>query len=526
MNIAEFRKRFPDDVAAEAFFASKRWEEGKPSQCSHCGHKGLHQGKRGSFRCYKCRKYDNLYTGTIFKNSLLSSHKLLLSIYIIMTYRKTWDTVKFSKKVGITYNTSRRILKMLEQFKPSKKIKDLEVYFEMIVKRIIMGLVSLEKNGKAQPVMPKNSIKPNDTNDLNHDHQLSTVIHKSNKNIELSKISKDKNPKQPVMPKRDIPVWIRKRQGTHIKIIDKENIGYGVNSEGNAFLTGNALADTCGIHSKNIYDIRDAWNNPIESSIIRKIKNIYAESNGDIPDSPCLKLMYKNKPYYTFDEKMVIAIAEYYAFDKNNEKAQTFCRTLLRFAFRTIVFEKVGYNPAFKQSPFIRENLKEIQAKKNEANPEDGIPEFHWIVVRAITEFILELWHLKYAVDAKVTLEGSVGHYWSKWMKKNHPLVWENLKGCLSRYAPDDLRGRGGVEFEALCYHEDYYFEFMRWLKNVYKKTHLVKYTLEKWRDKEMGMENVRLVCDRYGGEYPKELIDWINKKDQDDAQGKFLLGT
>lgn len=514
MNIAKFRKRFPDEAVAEAFFASKRWEGGKPSQCSNCAHKGLSKAIQRSYRCNKCRKYERLFAKTILDQSTLPLYKSLLSIYIVTTSRKTWTAAKFSKKAGVSDNTARKMLKRLEQFKPSKKVKDLEFYFEMIVKRIIMGLVPLEETKKEPQRYPDVDHKPLKNKALEIkkvNAVISTKIYKPKKTKDLAV--------QPENTKKKIPLypfWQKKNEKRNsIKIIDKENVGYGVTSNSVPFLTGKALADACGVDPSRIYEIRDSWNNVKQNEAVKYIKNIYTENKADIPISPCSKLMYGKKPFYIFDENAVLAFVEYFASEKKNPKAKLFNRSLLKFAFRTIVFKKVGYDPKQENPPYLPANLKEIQAKKNNANPEKGILEYHWIVVRAITEFVLDLWHMGYAVDAKVTIEGSVGYWWSKWVKANYPEIWENLETCTSRYAPDDLRGRGGVEFEALCYHEDYYFKFKHWLENVYKKTHFIYYTLEKIKDHEMGMENLKLICDKYSVEYPKELKKWIDDNSQ-----------
>ena len=122
MTIAELMDRFPDDEAAEAWFAQVRWE-GVP-YCPLCGSENV--GRTGGtrsqpYRCREkgCRRRFSVKTGTVMHSSNLGLRTWAIAIYLLHTNLKGVSSMKIHRDLGVTQKTAwflaHRIRKAWEQ---------------------------------------------------------------------------------------------------------------------------------------------------------------------------------------------------------------------------------------------------------------------------------------------------------------------------------------------------------------------------------------------------------------------------
>jgi len=96
-------RMFPDDAAAEAWFASVRWPNGP--QCPHCASSNIQSGaahKSMPYRCRACRKRFSIRTHTVMADTKLGYQVWLLAIYALTTGIKGVSSMKLRRDLGIT----------------------------------------------------------------------------------------------------------------------------------------------------------------------------------------------------------------------------------------------------------------------------------------------------------------------------------------------------------------------------------------------------------------------------------------
>lgn len=93
-------QRFPDEAAAEKFFAERRWgKNSKDSHCPHCGSFRTVTAKdKTPYRCKDCRKRFSVRTATILAESRISLHKWLMAIYLLNTNLKGVSSCKLARE--------------------------------------------------------------------------------------------------------------------------------------------------------------------------------------------------------------------------------------------------------------------------------------------------------------------------------------------------------------------------------------------------------------------------------------------
>ena len=96
-------RMFPDDAAAEQWFAAVRWPDGP--QCPHCESKNVQSGaahKSMPYRCRACRKRFSTRTNTVMADTKLGYQVWLLAIYALTTGIKGTSSMKLRRDLGIT----------------------------------------------------------------------------------------------------------------------------------------------------------------------------------------------------------------------------------------------------------------------------------------------------------------------------------------------------------------------------------------------------------------------------------------
>lgn len=124
LSIPEFYARFPNEDAARAYIAERRW--GGEPVCPRCGSTKVWEIKGGMhYKCGDCPKSRcqfSVRTGTIMEMSRVSLQKWLLAMNLLLTARKGFSSIQFAKHLGVTQKTAwymeHRIRKAFESETP------------------------------------------------------------------------------------------------------------------------------------------------------------------------------------------------------------------------------------------------------------------------------------------------------------------------------------------------------------------------------------------------------------------------
>ena len=109
ITLAELFRKFPDDAAAEQWFASVRWPDG--IRCGHegCGSMNVQVGTTHPsmpYRCRTCRKFFSVKTGTVMHRSKLGAQTWAIAIYLLNTGIKGTSSLKLHRDLGVSQPTA------------------------------------------------------------------------------------------------------------------------------------------------------------------------------------------------------------------------------------------------------------------------------------------------------------------------------------------------------------------------------------------------------------------------------------
>ena len=107
ITLAELFKKFPDDEAAERWFAGVRWPSGVG--CPRCGSENVQDGCKHAtmpYRCRDCRKKFSVRTGTVMQSSKLGYQTWALALYLLNTSLKGTSSMKLHRDLGITQKSA------------------------------------------------------------------------------------------------------------------------------------------------------------------------------------------------------------------------------------------------------------------------------------------------------------------------------------------------------------------------------------------------------------------------------------
>ena len=104
ISLKAIMRMFPDDAAAEAWFAATRWPDGP--HCPVCGSVNVQSGaahKTMPYRCRerKCRKRFSVRTGTVMEASNLGYQEWAVGIYLSLTSLKGVSSMKLHRDLEI-----------------------------------------------------------------------------------------------------------------------------------------------------------------------------------------------------------------------------------------------------------------------------------------------------------------------------------------------------------------------------------------------------------------------------------------
>ncbi len=121
ISLIKLFKMFPDNSAAEKWFAKARWPEG--THCPHCESVNVQSGaahKTMPYRCREreCRKRFSVRTGTCMEASNLGFQIWAIAVYLMSTSLKGVSSMKLHRDLGITqksaWHLAMRLRKALE----------------------------------------------------------------------------------------------------------------------------------------------------------------------------------------------------------------------------------------------------------------------------------------------------------------------------------------------------------------------------------------------------------------------------
>ena len=107
MSIVEVIRMFPDDGAAERWFAEARWPYGV--WCPHCVSLNVQTGakhKSQPYRCRDCRKRFSVKTNTAMHDSKLGIQVWAIATYLMTTGLKGTASMKLHRDLGVTQKTA------------------------------------------------------------------------------------------------------------------------------------------------------------------------------------------------------------------------------------------------------------------------------------------------------------------------------------------------------------------------------------------------------------------------------------
>ena len=107
MTLVELIAKFPDDEAAEAWFASIRWPDGV--RCPHCDHDSIQHPTTHPtmpYRCRGCRRFFSVRVGTVMQDSKLGYQKWAIAVYLFNTNIKGTSSMKLHRDLGISQKSA------------------------------------------------------------------------------------------------------------------------------------------------------------------------------------------------------------------------------------------------------------------------------------------------------------------------------------------------------------------------------------------------------------------------------------
>ena len=116
LSLIELTMMFPDDRAAEEWFADSRWPAG--TCCTACGSLNVQERptrKPQPYRCRDCRKDFSVKTGTLMQSSNLGYQKWAFAIYLFATNLKGVSSMKLHRDLKITQKSAWHMLHRIRE---------------------------------------------------------------------------------------------------------------------------------------------------------------------------------------------------------------------------------------------------------------------------------------------------------------------------------------------------------------------------------------------------------------------------
>ncbi len=120
ISLIKLIEMFPDEAAAEGWFARARWDGGAPT-CPFCGSQRvatIANRKPMPYRCKECRKHFSVKHGTVMQSSKLGCRVWAIAVYLLTTGVKGTSSMKLHRDLDVTYKSAWHLAHRIRQAFP------------------------------------------------------------------------------------------------------------------------------------------------------------------------------------------------------------------------------------------------------------------------------------------------------------------------------------------------------------------------------------------------------------------------
>jgi hypothetical protein len=267
----------------------------------------------------------------------------------------------------------------------------------------------------------------------------------------------------------ELPLFVEKE-------VEVDGVGMGVLSDGTPYLTQRGLARMCGVNQNAIFEMTMGWreDRPREA----KIKEALAAQGLEF-EAPYLPISKDGTAHYAYPDAVCMAVLEYYAFEAGpNTRAHALAnyRRLARASFREFIYTQVGYDP--------RRAIPEIwrQFHDRVSLVYDKVPPGYFSMFKEGADIIVTLIRAGAEIGDKFIPDGSIGHHWATYWKRENLAQRFGESGVYDHYYPVYFPQAPSNPQPARCYPDAALAEFRRWMRDVYLPEKLPEYLQSKVR--------------------------------------------
>lgn len=285
-----------------------------------------------------------------------------------------------------------------------------------------------------------------------------------------------------------------------VKAMKEHNgVEMGVLEDGTAFLTGRSLARFCGVDPVTIHRLKEDWLAGKRGGQLAR----HLVVNGI--DQPTLAFPIRycgagiGSESLAYPEPVVIAVADYYAYEVGKREAINNLRALARYGFQRYVYEKTGYKPnSIKNESSSVENESRSRSLENFhirlLRNDGGVPPGYFCVFHEIADLYLTAIRLGLSIDDMTVPDISVASYWTKYWEKHDFDVWYGSRIRYAHYYPEHYRQAKSNPQSVFAYPAQGLGDFRFFMQTEYVPKHFFKYLKSKVKDCRISQADADLL--------------------------------